>query len=94
MHSEHHKHVPLSLTIHAQRRMQQRSIPQAVIDALLDFGERRPAGGGAESIYFTKRTWQHFATYVGRVIKGYERYRNCYLIRGENGSIITSAFRH
>lgn len=93
MDSKHHKHVPLSLTIHAQRRMQERSIPPAVIDALLDFGERRPAGGGAESIYFTKRTWQHFATYVGRAIKGYERYRNCYLIEGENGSIITPAFR-
>jgi hypothetical protein len=94
MDSKHHKHVPLSLTIHAQRRMQERSIPPAVIDALLDFGERRPAGGGAESIYFTKRTWQRFATYVGRAIKGYERYRNCYLIEGENGSIITPAFRH
>ena len=50
MPSKHRTHEPLSMTIHAKRRMQQRSIPQAVIDALLDFGDRRPAGGGAESV--------------------------------------------
>jgi len=82
------------MTKHALCRQEQRSIPQAVIDALLDFGERRPAGGGAESIYFTKRTWRKFASYVGTAINGYERYRSCYVIAASDGAIITTAFRH
>lgn len=86
--------VNTPMTKHALCRQQQRSIPQAVIDALLDFGERRPAGDGAESVYFTKRTWRRFASYVGVAVKGFERYRNCYVIEGRDGTIITPAFRH
>lgn len=81
-------------TNHALYRQQQRAIPTAVIDALLDFGERRPAGDGAESVFFTKRSWRRFSTYVGTAIKGYERYRHCYLIEGRDGAVITAAFRH
>ena len=82
------------MTKHALCRQQQRSIPQAVIDALLDFGERRPAGGGAVSVYFTKRTWRKFNSYVGAAVKGFERYRSCYVIEASNGTIVTAAFRH
>lgn len=81
-------------TNHALCRQQQRGIPTAVIDALLDFGERRAAGDGAESVYFTKRSWRRFSTYAGAAITGYERYRNCYLIEGRDGEVITTAFRH
>lgn len=81
-------------THHALCRQQQRAIPTAVIDALLDFGERRPAGDGAESVYFTKRSWRRFSSYVGKAITGYERYRHCYLIEGRDGAVITTAFRH
>lgn len=90
--SRYTRYAPM--TDHASCRQQQRSIPQAVIDALLDFGDRRPAGSGAESVYFTKRTWRKFAGYVGTAVKGYERYRNCYLIESSDGYVITPAFRH
>ncbi len=89
-----HCDVSNIMTSHALRRQKQRSIPQAVIDALLDFGERCPAGSGAESVYFTKRTWRRFASYVGTAINGYERYRSCYVIEAADGAIITTAFRH
>jgi hypothetical protein len=85
---------PAMVTNHALCRQQQLSIPQAVIDALLDFGERRPAGDGAESVYFTKRTWRKFAGYVGSAVKGFERYRSCYVIEASDGSIVTVTFRH
>jgi hypothetical protein len=81
-------------TNHALFRQQQRAIPTAIIDALLDFGERRPAGDGSESVYFTKRSWRRFSTYAGTAITGYERYRHCYLIESRDGAIITAAFRH
>jgi hypothetical protein len=83
-----------NLTSHARIRRQQRSIPPAVIDALLDFGERRPAGYGAESVYFTKRSWRKFTSYAGAAVKGYERYRDCYVIEAANGAVVTAAFRH
>lgn len=91
---ETHYAVNAPMTNHALCRQQQRSIPQAVIDALLDFGERRPAGDGAESVYFTKRTWRRFASYVGVAVKGFERYRSCYVIEARDGTIVTAAFRH
>jgi hypothetical protein len=86
------RHAPM--TKHARVRVQQRSIPPVVIDALLDFGDRREAGGGAEIVYFTKRTWRKFASYVGAAVKGFERYRSCYVIEASDGSIVTAAFRH
>lgn len=81
-------------TSHAVCRQQQRAIPTAIIDALLDFGERRPAGSGASSVYFTKRSWRRLSAYVGSAIIGYERYRHCYLIEGPDGAVITIGFRH
>lgn len=86
-------YVP-EVSMHALRRQQQRSIPSAIVDALLDFGERRPAGCGATQVFFTKRSWKRFASYVGTAIKGYERYRSCYLIEGKDGVVITVAFSH
>jgi hypothetical protein len=79
---------------HALRRRQQRSIPQAVIDALVDFGARRPAFGGVEEVYFTKSTWREFTSYLGTTSKAFERYRSCYLVQANDGTIITVCFRH
>ena len=79
---------------HSRSRLKQRSIPQAVVDALLDFGDRCSAGCGAESVFFTKRSWRKFASYVGTAEKAFERYRSCYVIQADDGTIITAAFRH
>lgn len=83
------------MTHHARVRSQQRSIPSAVRDALIDFGERRRAGHGAESVFFTKKSWKRLEAYMGSEIsKAFERYRNCYLIESEDGSIVTQAYRN
>ena len=42
-------------TAHAKVRMQQRAIPQSIVNLLLDYGERAPAGRGGEIFYFGKR---------------------------------------
>ena len=42
-------------TRHAQKRMQQRSIPPLVVELLLNHGERVPARRGAEIFYFGNR---------------------------------------
>ena len=42
-------------TAHAKVRMQQRAIPSSVVNLLLDYGERAPAGRSGEIFYFGKR---------------------------------------
>src|SRR5512138_1077741 len=46
---------PNRLTGHARARMQQRGISAAALEALLDFGRAKPAGGGREIVFFSKR---------------------------------------
>jgi hypothetical protein len=45
----------LDLTRHAERRSQQRAIRPALIDLLLTYGDRQPAGGGAEMIRIPRK---------------------------------------
>ena len=42
-------------TAHAIVRMQQRAISSSVVNLLLDYGERTPAGRSGEIFYFGKR---------------------------------------
>jgi hypothetical protein len=82
------------MTHHARVRSQQRSIPKAVRDALIDYGERRRAGKGAASVFFTKKSWKRMEAYMGSdICRAFEKYRNCYLIEADNGAVITIAFR-
>jgi hypothetical protein len=82
------------MTRHAASRVQQRSIPASIVDALLDYGDRQPAGGGAETFFFTKRSWQRFATYLGRESRHFERYRSVYAVVSHGGEVITASWRH
>lgn len=79
---------------HAERRAKDRTIPASIVDALLDFGDHRKAGDGAEAYYFTKRSWRRFAAYIGRQAAHFERYRSTYVVLASNGEVITVAWRH
>ena len=81
------------LTRHARKRMQQRSIPMELIDLLFRFGDCRDARHGAESYYFTKRSWRGVEAYLGTELEAYERYRNVYAIVAD-GVVVTTAHRH
>ncbi len=83
----------LTISKHAADREQQRSIPALLIDSLLEFGECRDAGNGAESHYFGRRGWRDFQAYLGAQSKHFERYRNIYVIIA-GGVVITVAHRH
>jgi hypothetical protein len=41
-------------TEHARTRMQQRGIPAAAVDLLIDYGKSAPAGEGCELVFFDK----------------------------------------
>ncbi len=82
------------LTVHAQRRAKDRSIPLSIIDALVDFGDRSAAGGGAEACFFTKRSWRRFAAYLGTEARFFERYRSAYAIVASDGQVVSTCWRH
>lgn len=83
-----------SMSRHALRQEQRRSILQFIVDALLDFGMREPAPGGAERCYFTKHSWRDFAAYIGREARYFERFRSVYAIMAANGTVITTGWLH
>jgi hypothetical protein len=82
------------LSKHARQRMKDRSIPPSIVEALLDFGERSPVGAGAETCYFTKKSWRRFAAYLGLEARYFERYRSVYVIVANDGEVITACWRH
>ena len=55
-------------TNHAKVRMQQCAIPSSIVNFLLDYGERAPAGRGSEIFYFGKRGRQRDCRSKGQVI--------------------------
>src|SRR5688572_6356718 len=83
-----------ALTKHGAARSKQRSIPHAVIDALIDFGEVKHDGRGAVRHFFSKRAWRAYSSYLGTEAKHYERYRSAYAVIGADGAVVTAAWRN
>jgi len=81
-------------TKHGAARSQQRSVPHAVVDALIDFGETQHDRQGAVRHFFSKRAWRAYNAYLGTEAKHYDRYRSAYAIIAEDGSVITTGWRH
>lgn len=69
-------------TAHARARMQQRGIPPAAIEALLDDGRSAPAGRGCEVLFFDKaaRKGGHF--------------RRTYAVFASDGAMVTVGHRY
>lgn len=85
---------PAPLTRHGVIRSQQRSLPRAVVDALIDFGEVEHDGRAAVRHFFSKRAWRAYSRYLGTEAKHYERYRSAYVVIAEDGTVITAGWRH
>lgn len=84
----------LKLSEHAKKRSQQRSIPETVIDLLLDFGDEAHLGSGVSRFSFRKKGWKSASKYLGLKAKYFERYRACYVVVADDGTIITVAYCH
>ncbi len=81
------------LTRHAQKRLQQRGIPEAVVDVLIDFGHSSKAGCGCEIVYLTHRDKCLAESSLSN--KGHRnRIGNAYLVLGPDGQVITAGRRH
>ena len=80
-------------TRHVRSRMRQRAICPAAVDWVLRFGDCRPARRGAESYFFTKRSWRRLESYLGSISPDVDKYRNLYVILAD-GAVVTAAYRH
>lgn len=69
-------------TEHARTRMQQRGIPPAAIEALLDDGRSASAGRGCEVLFFDKAAGKD------------RRYRRTYAVLGRDGAVVTVGHRY
>lgn len=83
------------LTEHARIRMQQRGIPRAALDILLDFGrEAHNHRRGRRVLLFDKRARRRLADELGQDrIRTVERYLDAYAVVGPDDAIVTVGHR-
>ncbi len=82
----------MSLTLHAQTRLEQRGISPVIIDWLERYGAIEPQNG-SELIYFNQLSLKRLASYTGGISNKIDKLKNIYLVRGNNGKIITTGYR-
>ncbi len=80
------------LTKHAEIRVRQRAIPPVVVDWLELFGTVEHQAD-AELVYFDRHSLRKLASYTGGFSGRLENINNAYLIRGNNGRILTAGYR-
>jgi hypothetical protein len=84
----------LSLTIHAQARLQQRGIPQEVIEMLLDFGRENYDRRGGRVMYFDHHLRKQLVRHLGaKAYKRMESHLSAYAVISLDGSILTVGHR-
>ena len=81
------------LTQHAKRRSAQRSISEAAIDLVLDYGDVERVNG-ADSYFFNHRSKRRLRVELGRDgFRRVERDLSIYAVVGDDNRVITVAWR-
>jgi hypothetical protein len=84
----------LTMTHHAQARLQQRGIPHNVIENLLDFGHEARSHNGSRIVYFDHRARQQLRRQFGTdSYKRIEPYLDAYAVVADTGEVITVGHR-
>ena len=84
----------ISMTHHAQSRLQQRGIPPAIVENLLDFGHETHDHRGSRIVYFDHRARAQLRLQIGAdSYKRVERHLDAYAVVGGDGSVITVGHR-
>ena len=81
-------------THHARARMQQRGIPAAAIEALLDYGNTAPAGDGRELVFFDKAARARLFRDNPAAAREAERLCRTYALVGRDGAVVTVGHRY
>ena len=74
--------------------MQQRGISAASLDALLEFGRARPAGGGRDIVFFDKKARARLARAGLASGAAAERACKSYAIVESDGTVVTVGHRY
>ena len=87
--------MDLALTLHAEKRMQQRGIPPLVVELLEQFGASARCPGGAERLTFDKAAKARLRRALGaRGVAIVSRWLGIYtVVSDDTGEVITAAHR-
>ena len=84
----------VTVSHHAQIRMQQRAITADMLESLLDFGQVKFNGQGTEILTFPKKVIKHLKKELNhKVFMKIERHLNLYAIMSSDGELITTGYR-
>jgi len=83
----------MQLTKHAANRIQQRAIPQLVVDLLLQFGATESAGDGATKFFFDHRSRKKLLAYAGPIGAKLNDHLDVYAVVSSSNNVITVAHR-
>ena len=84
----------VTVSHHAQIRMQQRAITADMLESLLDFGQVKFNGQGTEILTFPKKVVKHLKKELNhKVFMKIERHLNLYAIMSSDGELITAGYR-
>lgn len=87
------KEKKMKITEHATVRSQQRGIPPIVLDLLLKFGCHEYDHGGAEIVYFDRRSKKSVETYTGGLISKLSDHLDSYAIL-DGETVVTIGTRY
>jgi hypothetical protein len=84
----------VTVSNHAQIRMQQRAITADMLESLLNFGQVKFNGQGTEILTFPKKVVKHLKKELNhKVFMKIERHLNLYAIMSSDGELITTGYR-
>jgi len=84
----------VTVSHHAQIRMQQRAITADMLESLLDFGQVKFNGQGTEILTFPKKIVRNLKKELNhKVFMKIERHLNLYAIMSSGGELITTGYR-
>ena len=87
--------MDLALSVHAERRMQQRGIPPLVVELLEEFGTPARCPGGAERLAFDKPAKARLRRALGaRGVAIVDKWLGIYtVVSDDTGEVVTAAHR-
>ena len=84
----------LTMTNHARARIQQRGIPEVVVENLLDFGREAYDHHGSRVVYFDRRARAELRRICGEVTyRRIEARLDAYAVLARSGDIVTVGHR-
>lgn len=82
------------LTKHAEERLQQRAIPEAMLHFISLYGEEAHQKGGSHELRLPKRAVKALRKDLKKVLQHLDSLSNAYFIESASGEIITAGHKY